>query len=174
MVTFATKTAVDAPGVTADDVKTLTDQGLTAKDVADIIFAVGARAFFATVLDAAGAQADQQLGATFDAEVRSRLAVGRPFAEHPGYSSGQPGPRPVVDGRVSEQPLGQDPGDRCAHGDLVSAHSANGTLLASRAPRCGVPRATTVWTASTQADSVRAPTGMPGARSGRPSNAHPG
>ncbi len=34
-------------------------------------------------LDAAGAQADQQLGARFDAEVRDRLTVGRPFAETP-------------------------------------------------------------------------------------------
>src|SRR3954469_1913913 len=44
VVAFATKVATDAPGITADDVATLTDQGLTDGDVADIIFAVGARA----------------------------------------------------------------------------------------------------------------------------------
>jgi len=81
IVAFATKAATDAPGITADDVKTLTDHGLTNQDVADIIFAVGARAFFATVLDAAGALADHQLAETFDDEVREQLTVGRPFAD---------------------------------------------------------------------------------------------
>ncbi len=81
IVAFATKAATNAPGITADDVKTLTDHGLTDGDVADIIFAVGARAFFATVLDAAGAEADHELAETFDPDVRDRLVVGRPFAE---------------------------------------------------------------------------------------------
>jgi uncharacterized peroxidase-related enzyme len=81
VVAFATKVATDAPGITPDDVATLTEHGLTDQDVADIIFAVGARAFFATVLDAAGALADHQLGQTFDEPVREQLTVGRPFAE---------------------------------------------------------------------------------------------
>jgi uncharacterized peroxidase-related enzyme len=83
VVTFATKVASDAAGITPEDIKPLTDLGLTDKDVADIIFAVGARAFFATVLDAAGALADHQLGQTFDEETRERLTVGRPFADTP-------------------------------------------------------------------------------------------
>jgi hypothetical protein len=61
-------------------VKALTDRCLTSADVADIIFAVGVRAFFATVLDAAGTHADRQLAATFDRPVRDQLTVGRPFA----------------------------------------------------------------------------------------------
>lgn len=81
VVAFATKVATNAPGITADDVKTLTDHGLTDQDVADIIFAVGARAFFATVLDAAGAEADRQLGDGFAPDVRDKLTVGRPFAD---------------------------------------------------------------------------------------------
>ena len=81
VIAFATKAATNAPGITADDVKTLTDLGLTDGDVADVIFAVGARAFFATVLDAAGAEADHELGQTFDPAVRDQLTVGRPFAE---------------------------------------------------------------------------------------------
>lgn len=81
VVAFAIKVATNAPGITPDDVKTLTDHGLTDKDVADIIFAVGARAFFATVLDAAGALADHELGQTFDDETREQLTVGRPFAD---------------------------------------------------------------------------------------------
>jgi len=80
IVAFATKVATDAAGITAEDVKTLTDRGLTGADVVDIIFAVGARAFFATVLDAAGARADRQLAETFDPPARDQLTVGRPFA----------------------------------------------------------------------------------------------
>lgn len=79
IVAFAMKIATDAAGITKEDVKTLTDSGLTGADVADIIFAVGARAFFATVLDAAGAHADRQLAETFDRPVRDQLTVGRPF-----------------------------------------------------------------------------------------------
>ncbi len=81
VVAFATKVATDAPGVTEDDVRTLTDLGLSDREVADIIFAVGARGFFATVLDAAGAEPDHQLAETFDAGVRDQLVVGRAFAQ---------------------------------------------------------------------------------------------
>jgi uncharacterized peroxidase-related enzyme len=80
IVAFATKVATDAPGITAEDVRTLTDVGLSEQDVADVIFAVGARAFFATVLDAAGALADHQLADTLGPEVSEQLTVGRPFA----------------------------------------------------------------------------------------------
>ena len=75
--------APPAPGITPDDVQTLTDQDLTKDDVANVIFAVGARAYFATVLDAAGALADHQLGQTFDDATREQLVVGRPFADAP-------------------------------------------------------------------------------------------
>jgi uncharacterized peroxidase-related enzyme len=80
IVAFATKVANNAPGITADDVKALTDHGLSKQDVADIIFAVGARAFFATVLDAAGALPDHQLAETLGPDVRDQVTVGRPFA----------------------------------------------------------------------------------------------
>lgn len=83
IVTFATKVATNAPGITEHDVQTLLDQGLTRGDVANVIFAVGARAFFATVLDAAGALADHQLAESFGAEVAEQLTVGRPFADAP-------------------------------------------------------------------------------------------
>jgi uncharacterized peroxidase-related enzyme len=81
VVAFATKVATDAPGVTNDDIKTLTDHGLSKQDVADIIFAVGARAFFATVLDAAGALADHQLAESLGPDIAEQVTVGRPFAE---------------------------------------------------------------------------------------------
>jgi uncharacterized peroxidase-related enzyme len=80
IVQFATKVAADPVGIDASDVAQLKDQGLTDADVADIIFAVAARCFFATVLEAAGAEADHQLAETFDTAVRDQLTVGRPFA----------------------------------------------------------------------------------------------
>ena len=82
VVAFASKVATDAPGITSDDVQSLLDAGLTDGDVADVIFAVSARAFFATVLDAAGALPDHQLAESLGPEIRGRLEVGRPFADN--------------------------------------------------------------------------------------------
>jgi hypothetical protein len=54
--------------------------GLSEAEIADVIFAVAARCFFATVLDATGAEADEQLAETFEPETRKGMTVGRPFA----------------------------------------------------------------------------------------------
>jgi hypothetical protein len=67
-------------GVDSDDVSQLREQGLTDAEIADLIFAVAARCFFATALDAGGAEADSQLGLAFDSDTRTELTVGRPFA----------------------------------------------------------------------------------------------
>jgi uncharacterized peroxidase-related enzyme len=83
VVGFATKVATDPTSITADDVHTLRDVGLSDADVADVIFAVAARRFFTTVLDATGAQADHQLAATFAPQMRDHFMVGRPFAPAP-------------------------------------------------------------------------------------------
>jgi uncharacterized peroxidase-related enzyme len=80
VVEFATKVASDAAAVTGDDVQRLRDHGLTDPEIADIVFAVAARAFFTKVLDALGVQADGALGEGFDPELRAQLTVGRPFA----------------------------------------------------------------------------------------------
>jgi hypothetical protein len=74
--------------VSPEHVQRLRELGLGDTDVADIIFAVAARCFFATVLDAAGAEPDRQLAQTFDPDVREQLTVGRPFAGDPGPSPG--------------------------------------------------------------------------------------
>ena len=79
IIDFATKVARDAASITAADVQALRDEGLTDPEVADIVFAVAARAFFTKTLDALGVQPDAQLGATFDADVRTQVTVGRPF-----------------------------------------------------------------------------------------------
>jgi uncharacterized peroxidase-related enzyme len=82
VVAFAAKAARRASEISQGDVDALRAAGLSDNEVADVIFAVGARCFFATVLDAAGAEPDHQLGAALDA-VAERLVVGRPIAAAP-------------------------------------------------------------------------------------------
>jgi uncharacterized peroxidase-related enzyme len=79
---FAARVATDAPSVTADDVDVLRAHGLDDTDIANIVFAAAARAFFTKVLDGLGAQADAQLGDTFDPTIRRQVTVGRPIAGH--------------------------------------------------------------------------------------------
>ena len=81
VVAFAAQVARDAASVTADDVAKLRAQGLTDKDVMDIVLAAAARAFFTKVLDGLGVQADVELGEVFDPAVRSQVTVGRPIAD---------------------------------------------------------------------------------------------
>ena len=78
---FATKVAVDAAAITSADVQVLRSHGLGDAEIADVVFAAAARAFFTKVLDALGVQADVQLGQTFDPEVVDQVTVGRPVAE---------------------------------------------------------------------------------------------
>jgi uncharacterized peroxidase-related enzyme len=77
---FAAKVASDAPSVTAADADDLRAHGLDDSDIANVVFAAAARAFFTKVLDGLGVQADAQLGDTFDPVVRSQVTVGRPIA----------------------------------------------------------------------------------------------
>jgi len=78
---FAAHVARDASSITAADVQALRDHGLSDPEVADVVFAAAARAFFTKALDALGVQADAQLGDTFDPEVRRQVTVGRPIAD---------------------------------------------------------------------------------------------
>ena len=80
---FAEKVALDAASVGQADVDELREHGLTDADVANVVFAVAARSFFTRVLDGLGVEADHQLGATFDPELREQLTVGRPIADEP-------------------------------------------------------------------------------------------
>ncbi|HET7724464.1 MAG TPA: peroxidase-related enzyme [Propionibacteriaceae bacterium] len=75
---FATKVARHASSVEQSDVDTLRDAGLSDADIADVVLAVGARAFFATVLDGLGAQLDHETADTFQPEVLEAMIVGRP------------------------------------------------------------------------------------------------
>jgi uncharacterized peroxidase-related enzyme len=77
---FATKVACDVSSVEQGDIDTLRAVGLSDNEVADVVFAVAARAFFTTVLDGLGARLDDEIASTFTSEVLESLTVGRPPA----------------------------------------------------------------------------------------------
>ncbi len=77
---FATKVARDASSVTSDDVARLRAAGLSDRDVADVVFAVAARAFFTKVLDGLGAELDPATATALGPEVLASVVVGRPVA----------------------------------------------------------------------------------------------
>jgi uncharacterized peroxidase-related enzyme len=83
VVAFAATVASDAASITQADVDALRSAGLSDNDVADVVFAVAARCFFATVLDGLGVNADHQLADTFEPDVVQQLSVGRPMARMP-------------------------------------------------------------------------------------------
>ena len=78
---FASKVARDASSISAADVGRLREAGLADADVADVVFAVAARAFFAKVLDGLGAQLDVETAANFEPDLLASMIVGRPIAE---------------------------------------------------------------------------------------------
>ena len=80
VMAFAAKVARAADTVTTDDVQALRDVGLSDDDVLDVAFAVAARCFFATALDAVGAQADRELADALGPRLAGQLTVGRPVA----------------------------------------------------------------------------------------------
>lgn len=80
VIAFATRVAEDAASISEGDVQRLRNLGFADAEIVDIVLAAAARAFFTKVLDALGVQADVELGATFDPELRSQVTVGRPFA----------------------------------------------------------------------------------------------
>lgn len=78
---FATLVAQDASNVTAEDVGRLREVGLSDADVADVVFAVAARAFFTKVLDGLGAQLDAPTAKLFDPDLLASMVVGRAVAD---------------------------------------------------------------------------------------------
>jgi alkylhydroperoxidase family enzyme len=80
VMAFAAKVARDAATVTAADVQELRDVGLSDDDVLDVALAAAARCFFATALDAVGAQADRELADALGPQLSALLTVGRPVA----------------------------------------------------------------------------------------------
>jgi len=82
LVEFARKVATDPSRVERADLDRLRDLGLDDHDLFRVVAAVGARCFFATVLDGLGAEPDAQLGALPE-PMRQTLTVGRPVAAEP-------------------------------------------------------------------------------------------
>src|SRR3954452_20234834 len=66
VIDFAPSVAGAASSTTDAQVQKLRDHGLSDADVADVVFAAAARAFFTKVLDGLGVQADAQLAEMFD------------------------------------------------------------------------------------------------------------
>jgi len=77
---FAMVVATDPASVDQSDVDRLRALGLSDSDIADVVFAVGARCFFATVLDGLGAQLDPETAAAFPPDQSDAMVVGRPVA----------------------------------------------------------------------------------------------
>jgi uncharacterized peroxidase-related enzyme len=75
---LAAQVARDAAAVQQADVDRLRAVGLSDADVADVVFAAAARAFFTKVLDGLGAQLDRQTAETFAPALLESMVVGRP------------------------------------------------------------------------------------------------
>lgn len=75
---FAGKVAADAAAVEQADVDRLRAAGLSDAEIADVVYAAAARAFFTRVLDGLGAQLDRPTADTLPPEVLAPLVVGRP------------------------------------------------------------------------------------------------
>ena len=77
---FAAKVAADAASVQQSDVDQLRDVGMSDRDIADVVYAASARAFFTRVLDGLGAQLDPQTAAALPSDLLDSIVVGRPVA----------------------------------------------------------------------------------------------
>ncbi|HSJ28622.1 MAG TPA: peroxidase-related enzyme [Acidimicrobiia bacterium] len=77
LMDFATKVATDPTAVTADDVDRLRQLGLSERDILDVVLAVAARCFFATVVEALYAGPDRPLIEAVPEGLREVLLVGR-------------------------------------------------------------------------------------------------
>ncbi len=77
---FATKVAADAASVEQADIDHLHDVGLSDAEIADVVYAVAARAFFTRILDGLGAQLDPETAQAFAGDLLPSMIVGRPVA----------------------------------------------------------------------------------------------
>lgn len=74
---FAEKVASDPTSITAEDVDELRSLGLSERDILDVVLAVAARAFFATVVESMAAGPDPELMEPLNIDLREALLVGR-------------------------------------------------------------------------------------------------
>ncbi len=77
---FATRVAQDPTAIAAGDVQVLRDHGLDGRDILELVLAVAACAFFATVVEALDARADTELTAGLEPDLLDALVAARPPA----------------------------------------------------------------------------------------------
>lgn len=75
------KVTLNAYKVTEEDLDKLRAHGLADADILDIVLAASARCFFSKVLDATGAEPDEETWGMMEPGLREALAVGRPLGE---------------------------------------------------------------------------------------------
>jgi alkylhydroperoxidase family enzyme len=81
VMALAEKVTLNAYKVTEEDMEKLRAHDLADADILDIVLAASARCFFSKVLDATGAEPDEEAYGTMEPGMRAALAVGRPFSE---------------------------------------------------------------------------------------------
>ncbi len=80
MMAFAEKITLHAYKVTPEDIDDLGAHGFSDSDILDIVLAAAARNFYSRVVDAVGAEPDQEY-MNLEFGLRQTLSVGRPFGE---------------------------------------------------------------------------------------------
>jgi alkylhydroperoxidase family enzyme len=80
IMAFAEKVALHAYRVTAKDIESLRQHGLSEADILDVVLAAAARCFYSKSLDALGAEPDAAYLELEDS-LRQALTVGRPFGD---------------------------------------------------------------------------------------------
>ena len=77
LMDFATRVTLDPTSISEQEVEHLRGLGLTERDILDVVLAVAARCFFATVIESMGAQPDRELLDPLPPNLRDALLVGR-------------------------------------------------------------------------------------------------
>jgi uncharacterized peroxidase-related enzyme len=88
MMDLARKVVADSSSVSDADIERLRVGGLRDDEIFDVVATAAARAFFAKLVDALGAQPDSTF-LEMDEALRDRLTVGRPIASDPTEAMGQ-------------------------------------------------------------------------------------
>jgi len=81
MMQFARKVAIDASGISNDDIDDLKQHGFSEEEIFDMAATAAARSFFTKILDSLGAQPDVSY-LKMGQSLRQSLTVGRPIAHH--------------------------------------------------------------------------------------------
>jgi uncharacterized peroxidase-related enzyme len=88
MMELARKVIADASSVTREDVERLRRGGLGEDEIFDVVATAAARAFFAKLVDALGAEPDAAF-MEMEEELRTPLVIGRPIASEPAERMGE-------------------------------------------------------------------------------------